>query len=88
MDGVKTLTLSYTFFPTQHPEEEAEMLKVTQEAAQETTAAAVWLHVKKNWHTSEGNGEHRGWVLGGFGCGYAQGRAKAHTNTVSDLEMK
>ena len=41
MDGVKTLTLSYTFFPTQHPEEEAEMLKVTQEAAQETTAAAV-----------------------------------------------
>tara|TARA_B100000795_G_scaffold257211_1_gene230265 strand:+ start:4975 stop:5568 length:594 start_codon:yes stop_codon:yes gene_type:complete len=26
MDGVKTLTLSYTFFPTQHKEEEEELL--------------------------------------------------------------
>jgi cytochrome c oxidase assembly protein subunit 11 len=28
MDGVRTLTLSYTFFPTQHPEEEAELAKL------------------------------------------------------------
>lgn len=28
MDGVRTLTLSYTFFPTQHPEEEEELAKL------------------------------------------------------------
>jgi cytochrome c oxidase assembly protein subunit 11 len=32
MDGVRTLTLSYTFFPTEHKAEEEEMLKLIEES--------------------------------------------------------